>query len=142
MILTDTGPLIALLDNRDNFHNICVETLESLPPEPLLTTWPCFTETMHILGSVGGYRYQSVLWKLVEDMNLELHDLTLSEINKMNNLMGKYQDTPMDLADASLIALAESMKFRKIFTIDSDFCIYRLSNGSMLEIFPLISSGR
>ena len=83
-----------------------------------------------------GYRYQSVLWKLLEAMNLELHDLASSEIDKMNYLMEKYQDTPMDLADASLIALAESMKFRQIFTNDSDFCIYRLSNGSALEIIP------
>ena len=91
---------------------------------------------MHILGSVGGYRYQSVLWKLIEDENLKLHDLTSSEINKTNFLMKKYQDTPMDLADASLIALAEIMKFRQIFTIDSNFRIYRLSDGSMLEIIP------
>jgi len=136
VILTDTGPLIALLDKRDNYHKNCVRVLGTLPPEPMLTTWPCFTEAMHILGSVGGYRYQSILWKLVEDMNLAIHDLTFSEINKMNSLMEKYQNVPMDLADASLIALAESMKFRKIFTIDSDFRIYRLSDGSALEIIP------
>ena len=134
MILTDTGPLIALLDKRDNYHKNCVRLLKTLPAEPMLTTWPCFTEAMHILGSVGGYRYQFVLWKLVEDMNLALHDLTSSETNKMNTLMKKYQNVPMDLADASLITLAESMKFRQIFTIDSDFHIYRLSDGSVLEI--------
>lgn len=136
MILTDTGPLIALLDRRDSYHEICVGMLDTLPPEPMLTTWPCLTEAMHILGSIGGYRYQSVLWKLVKDGNLELHDLTPSETNKMKMLMKKYQDKPMDLADASLVALAESMKFRHIFTIDSDFLIYRLSDGSMLETVP------
>lgn len=136
MILTDTGPLIALLDRRDSYHEICVGMLDTLPPEPMLTTWPCLTEAMHILGSIGGYRYQSVLWKLVIDGNLEIHDLTPFETNEMNRLMKKYQDTPMDLADASLVALAESMKFRQIFTIDSDFLIYRLSDGSMLETVP------
>jgi len=136
VILTDTGPLIALLDKRDSHHKECVRILDALPPEPMLTTWPCLTEAMHILGSVGGYRYQSVLWKLVEDMNLEIYDLTSSEIRRMRTLMGKYQDTPMDMADASLIALAESMRFRQIFTIDSDFRIYRLSDGSVLEIVP------
>ena len=136
MILTDTGPLIALLDKRDSYHQICAGMLYALPPEPMLTTWPCLTEAMHILGSIGGYRYQSVLWKLLKDGNLQLHDLTSSEINEMNRLMKKYQDTPMDLADASLVALAKSMKFRQIFTIDSDFLVYRLSDGSMLEIIP------
>jgi predicted nucleic acid-binding protein len=51
-------------------------------------------------------------------------------------MMKKYKDTPMDPADASLIAVAESMKFRQIFTIDSDFRIYRLSDGSALEMIP------
>ncbi len=136
MILTDTGPLIALLDKRDNHHKRCLDAIKMLPAEPMLTTWPCFTEAMHILGSVGGYRYQVILWKLVQETKLELHDLTLSEIKTMNNLMGKYQDTPMDLADASLVALAEHGTMKRIFTIDSDFYIYRLSDGSMLEVIP------
>ena len=136
MILTDTGPFIALLDQRDDFHQPCLEALNRLPAEPMLTTWPCLTEAMHILGSVGGYRYQSKLWRWIEDGKLELHDLTSLEIEKMDALMKKYQDTPMDLADASLVAVAESMKLKQIFTIDSDFRIYRLSDGSALEIIP------
>mgnify|MGYP000075440270 CR=1 FL=1 len=129
MILTDTGPLIALLDTRDNQHKRCIQALNTLPAEPMLTTWPCFTEAMHILGAVGGYRYQAVLWRLVQDMKLELHVPTLSEIKGMHDLMKKYQDTPMDLADASLIALAEQRKLKRVFTVDSDFYSYRLSDG-------------
>ncbi|XOF34803.1 MAG: type II toxin-antitoxin system VapC family toxin [Candidatus Electrothrix sp. YB6] len=136
MILTDTGPLIALLDKRDNHHRRCIDTVKTLPAEPMLTTWPCFTEAMHILGAVGGFRYQAVLWKLVEEMKLELHEPTLSETKTMHKLMKRYQDTPMDLADASLVALAEHGKMKRIFTVDSDFYIYRLSDGSMLEVIP------
>ena len=136
MILTDTGPLIALLDKRDNQHRRCLDVIGTLPAEPMLTTWPCFTEAMHILGAVGGYRYQAVLWKWVQEMKLELHDPALSEIRTMNDLMKTYQDTPMDLADASLVALAEHGKMKRIFTVDSDFYIYRLSDGSALEVIP------
>lgn len=136
MILTDTGPLIALLDKRDEDHQNCLNALNLLPAEPMLTTWPCFTEAMHILGSVGGFHYQSGLWRFVRDGKLEIHNLTDSDTEKMETLMQKYQDTPMDLADASLVAVAESMKFKQIFTIDSDFRIYRLSNGTALEIVP------
>jgi uncharacterized protein len=140
MILTDTGPLIALLDKRDEQHQNCLDALNRLPAEPLLTTWPCLTEAMYILGSVGGYRYQAGLWRLIEDRKLELHDLVSSEIEKMDALMKKYQDTPMDLADASLMAVAENLKFKQIFTIDSDFRIYRLLDGSTLEIIPRINN--
>jgi len=136
MILTDTGPLIALLDRRDNHHQDCLDALTRLPAEPMLTTWPCLTEAMYILGAVGGYRYQSGLWRFIDDGKLELHDLASSDIEKMAALMKKYQDTHMDLADASLVAVAESLKCKQIFTIDSDFYIYRLSDGSALEIIP------
>ncbi len=136
MILTDTGPLLALLDRRDAHHQRCVDMLKHLPPEPMLTTWPCFTEAMYLLGAAGGYHFQSFLWKLVEDGHLKLHDMTAAEMKRMNELMRKYQDTPMDMADASLVALADSMSLKQIFTIDSDFYIYRLADGSKLEVIP------
>uniref|UniRef100_UPI0040563E11 hypothetical protein n=1 Tax=Candidatus Electrothrix sp. TaxID=2170559 RepID=UPI0040563E11 len=49
MILTDTGPLIALLDKRDNHHKRCIDAVKTLPAEAMLTTWPCFTEAMHMI---------------------------------------------------------------------------------------------
>ena len=136
MILTDTGPLIALLDKRDDLHQPCLEALAQLPAAPLLTTWPCLTEAMHILGAAGGYRYQAMLWRLIEDEKVQVRDLRTADIERMNALMKKYQDTPMDFADASLVAVADSLKLKRIFTIDSDFLVYRLSNGSGFEIIP------
>jgi hypothetical protein len=65
---------------------------------------------------------------------LVLHDLTVAEADRMAVLMEKYSDTPMDLADASLVAVAESRKLRRVFTVDSDFHIYRLSDGSALDV--------
>jgi len=91
---------------------------------------------MYLLGEVGGYRYESELWKLQKAQRLILHDLTASEIERMVVLMEKYQDTPMDLADASLIAVAESRSLSSVFTLDSDFNIYRLADGSALKIIP------
>ncbi len=50
--------------------------------------------------------------------------------------MNRYQNVPMDLADASLVAAAETLNDRKVFTLDSDFRIYRLADGSAFEIVP------
>ena len=50
--------------------------------------------------------------------------------------MEKYQDIPMDLADASLVAAAESHNLRRIFTLDSDFYVYRLHDKDAFEVFP------
>jgi predicted nucleic acid-binding protein len=134
MTLTDAGPLVALADDDDASHTICVEVAKHLPPRPLITTWPCFTEAMYLLGSSGGWRYQERLWKLREVQRLVLHNLTAAETERIAKLMEKYQDTPMDLADASLVAVAESLGLRQVFTLDSDFHIYRLADGSALTI--------
>jgi predicted nucleic acid-binding protein len=136
MTLTDTGPLVALLDADDPYHATCTAAAQRLPSSPLLTTWVCFTEAMYLLGAVGGYRYQTALWHLRSAGRLVLHDLTAAEADRMAVLMERYQDTPMDLADASLVVVAESRALNRVFTTDSDFHIYRLADGSTLEVVP------
>lgn len=133
-MLTDTGPLVALLDKDDAQHKACMAALAILPRGPLLTTWPCFTEAMYLLNLVGGHRYQNTLWQWRRDGRLILVDLTPTETDRMETLMAQYPNVPMDLADASLIAIAESRGYRRLFTIDSDFYIYRLPDGSVLEV--------
>ena len=55
MNLTDTGPLVALLDEDDDFHNVCAAAAGRLRAGALLTTWPCFTEAMYLLAEAGGF---------------------------------------------------------------------------------------
>jgi len=136
MTLTDTGAVVALLDADDPSHDACVAAAQRLPAGPLLTTWVCFTEAMYLLGAVGGYRYQAALWDVRTTGRLVLHDLTPTEADRMAALMAQYRDTPMDLADASLVAVAESRALHRLFTIDADFYVYRLANGSALEVVP------
>ncbi len=133
-MLTDTGPLLALLDENDRHHASCVSVARSLPNQPLLTTWLCFTEAIYFLGEEGGYRFQERLWKLRRDGILALLELTSAEGDRMDVLMAKYRNVPMDAADASLVAVAESRGFHRLFTLDGDFYIYRLADGSVLDV--------
>ena len=133
-MLTDTGPLVALLDRDDAYHSACLTTLGKLPRSPLVTTWACLTEAMYLLGHVGGNLYQSSLWQWWRDGRLDLLDITKEEANRMAFLMAQYDNVPMDFADASLVAVAESRGYKRIFSIDSDFYIYRLADGSVLEV--------
>ena len=134
MILTDTGPIVALINADDQFHEQCERLLDSLPPVPLLTTQICFTEAMYLLGSVGGLRYQNALWEWYVAKRLALHNSTPEEFLRMYELMRRYEDTPMDLADASLVAAAECLGINRIFALDTDFYVYRLEDGSALDI--------
>ncbi len=135
MTLVDAGPLVALIDRGESGHQRCVDTLSQLSG-PLVTTWPAFTEAIYLLGSAGGWPAQDALWKLVDRGDLRLVDLDVSMRQRSRNLMAKYEDVPMDLADASLVALAESLKLSRVFSLDSDFHIYRLKNRRTLEVLP------
>jgi predicted nucleic acid-binding protein len=106
VILCDTGPLVALLDGDDPHHERLLRSLNDLPPEPLLTTWPCLVEGMYLLGRAGGHAGQEELWGFLTDGLLTLHLSSLAELDRMRALMSQYRDTPMDLADASLVAAA------------------------------------
>lgn len=135
MTLTDTGPLVALVNGNDTYHQVCQSALPGLRG-PLLTTWPCFTEAMYLLGKTLGYAGQQELWSYVTDGLLALHTLTSNERERMQALMHTYRDAPMDLADASVVAAAEVLAVRRVFTLDKHFYAYRTEGGQALEGVP------
>jgi predicted nucleic acid-binding protein len=132
--LTDAGPLVAILDRgQGQIHQACVAALPNLAL-PLVTTWPCFTEAMHFLGRARDAGGPRSLWRLVEQGVLRFHETAPLEIQRMMNLMEKYADVPMDLADSSIVAAAESLGVHRVFTLDSDFRIYRFDGTQTFEI--------
>ena len=135
--LTDTSPLFALVDAKSQPHEFmrCEALLPALP-KPLVTTWPCLSEAMHLTGREGGWSMQKLLAKYLTTGFLLLHTLSSEETMRIFQLMEQYPDTPMDLADASLVALAESAGHTRISSLDSDFYVYRLANGTALEVVP------
>ncbi len=103
---------------------------------PLVTTWPAFTEAMYLLSRAGGPAGRDALWRLVITNRLEVLDLSRSVVERSAALMKTYADRPMDLADATLVALAEERGDRRVFTLDSDFEVYRLHGRQRFEIVP------
>ena len=137
MILVDTGPLVALFDPRDGDHKRCVTRLAGIE-EPLCTTVPVLTEAFHLLrpGSVGAQR----LMDFVTAHGLNVWFLDDGTLIRAFELMVHYADHPMDLADASLVVLAETLKVRRIFTIDrDDFTTYRIKRGHRNLSFEVVS---
>jgi hypothetical protein len=127
MILIDTGPLVALFDPQDEQHNRRRRILKEIR-EPIFTTTPVLTEAFHMLGpaSIGSDR----LREFVEVGGLSVWFLDRAWLARAFQLMDLYADHPMDLADASLVAAAEALGTRRVFTIDrSDFETYRVRRG-------------
>jgi predicted nucleic acid-binding protein len=102
MILTDTGPLVAIFDpSEGNDHRRCVDALKTLS-KPLVSTLPCVTETMYLLGKTWGWYGQFRLWHMIQNEIVDVFNLERDHLLRMSELMKKYSDTPMDFADASL----------------------------------------
>ena len=135
MTLTDAGALIALVDKNQPHNARCRSTFLTLSL-PLATTWSAFTEAMYLVYQIGGWPLQRNLWQYVEEGILHLHSSPDTEQKRMRQLMEQYSDTPMDLADASLVATAEALHLTRIFTLDSDFYVYRIKDTGTFEVVP------
>lgn len=134
MILVDAGPLVALLHRDDQNHGACVGALRGIR-QSLVTAWPCVTEAMHLLAF--SWQAQDALWELLGTGRLGLLPLDAADAPRMRELMRKYRDLPMDLADAALVRLGEREGIRMVFTTDRrDFSLYRPSRMGRFTIIP------
>jgi uncharacterized protein len=133
--LTDAGPLLAIIDGDEPDHDRCVQALDQATL-PLVTTWPAFTEAMYLLERAGGIQAQRALWRLVQTDRLVIADLSASAVERSSRLMDRYADLPMDLADATLVALAEEEGHQTVFTLDSDFSVYRIRGRLPFRTIP------
>jgi hypothetical protein len=143
MTLVDAGPLIALVNAGDPDHTLCLETLKGLHT-PLLTSWTAFGEAIHVVGELGKrqgpqgkWLAQKALWGLIDARAIDVAEPTTHLMQLMRALMEKYRDTPMDLGDASLVAIAEERGIRRIFSLDDDFLIYRVGKQPF-EVIPTL----
>lgn len=140
MILTDTGPLVAIIDEGEPDHDACVACLPNFAG-PMIATWPVYTEAMYLLGEAGGWRAQDALWGMLQQGHLEIILQGSADYLRMRTLMHKYRDHPMDLADASLVCLAEERNLRDVFTLDrNDFSTYRIHGRSAFRLWPKTKS--
>lgn len=127
MILMDTRPFVALFDPQDAEHGRCKEILSTLR-DTLFTTTPVLTETFHLLtpNSIGADRLRD----FILEGGASMWFMDQAATARAFELMEQYGAHPMDLADASLIVAAESLRTTKVFTLDlADFRRYRIRRG-------------
>ena len=134
MILVDAGPLVALVDSDDQHHQKCVTALRQIR-EPLATVWPALTEALYLLNDLPAG--QEAVWDSILRGAIGILPLDVEDIPRIRELMRKYRDRGMELADAALLRTAERENVRKFFTVDrSDFAVYRLHGRVRPVIVP------
>jgi len=132
VILIDAGPLVALLHRDDRDHARCVAALRGARTA-LVTTWPPLTEAMYLLNFSAGA--QDALLEMVERGALRVLPIEESDISRIRALIRKYRDLPMDLADATLVRVAEREGIQQVFTLDRrDFTTYRVGRRAFAII--------
>ncbi len=117
MISVDTGYFLALL-NEDDAHHAIAQRWISSASEGWITTWPVITEAAYMIGRrLGEAARQDFVADLVSGSIL-IWDIPHEAARKIPLMMKKYTKLPMDLADASLVLLAEHLGHGRILTTD------------------------
>lgn len=135
-VVLDTGPLVAFLDRHDPMHGWACACIRELS-EPMLTCEAVISESLHLTEHCdpAGKTVFEMLRSggLLLAFNLNDHQEAISR------LLAKYQNIPMSLADACLVRMSELHDRSRVFTVDSDFKLYR-RNGR--QSIPLIYPAR
>ncbi len=132
----DAGPLIALFDKSDTYHQKVKQRLEEYRKHVrgrLITTWPIITEVTYMLKAHVYFEAQLDFLKWIRIGGLEIFDLTKDSLSRIGELQKKYSDISMDFADATLLITAETLNINKVFSIDKDFSIYRIFGKKHFE---------
>jgi len=125
VIIADTGFWLALA-NRDDRHHVAAKAALGKVREPLVTTMAVMTETCHLLLSRLGPHSQLAFMDSWERGAFRVFEVSEVHAPRMRELMERYQELPMDLADASLVLLAEELGTGRILSTDQrDFRAYR-----------------
>lgn len=139
MTLTDAGPLIAIIDADEPDHDGVPR--RARPPRPALGHDVAGIHRGDVpAGESRGFTRPAHPRRLVQSGRLVIEDLSSEAVERSARLMDQYADRPMDLADATLVALAEERGHRRIsrriFTLDADFHIYRIRGRQRFETIP------
>ncbi|WP_414561697.1 MULTISPECIES: type II toxin-antitoxin system VapC family toxin [unclassified Anabaena] len=130
-VLLDTGPLVAAINRRDNFHTWVTAQWANIEP-PLLTCEAVISEACFILRNV--YGGQEAIINLVKigviDIPFKFHE----EAAIIGELIKTYHSVPMSLADACLVRMSELYLNSFLLTFDSDFLVYRRNKNQVIPV--------
>lgn len=135
-IIVDTGPLVALSDRRDHDFRACTHVMQmEVIRYELVTSWAAVAEAMYLLDSARGARDR--LFALLQPGMITIDTPPRDILPRIQQLMTRYADLPMDFADATIVELAERLDSDTVFTLDErDFHIYQPRHRPHFRLLP------
>jgi predicted nucleic acid-binding protein len=131
-VIIDASVLATLLNKNDTYHQWAVTQLKDIQP-PLLTCEAIISEVSFLIECKQ--QGIDVIFNYLKLGIIELPFCFSSEYVAIEKLMLKYADVPISFADACLVRMSEQHRNSCVFTLESDFLVYRKNNS---EVIPLI----
>lgn len=136
MILVDTGPIVAMMNDRDDHHQECKQLLERLAG-PLLIPATVATEACILLERRRGSHAEQLFLQDVRAGNFTLIESLSADLDRISELVKRYSDLPLGVVDASVIALAERLVITTVVTLDKrDFGVVQPKHVQSLSLLP------
>ncbi len=129
-ILIDAGPLIALFDKDDSYHEKIINFIKNKKFK-FITTTAVITEVSYMLNF--NIEVQILFFEWIMKEGVLIQEILQDDLPRIVELTKKYRDRPMDFADATLVVAAEKTGIKQIISIDADFDIYRLPKKVSIE---------
>lgn len=129
--IVDTSPLVAMLDTDDQYHTWAMEKFKHIHG-PMMTCEPVISEAFFLLKKLPDAQDKILEW--IKLGSLSVPFILAPEAEPIRILLKKYRDRPMSLADACLVRMAELYERYYIFTLDSDFTVYRKHGREPLKL--------
>jgi len=137
-VLLDTGPIVALLDRNERYHQKSMAAIQELR-KPLATCEAVIAEACYLLRDLSGASET-----VIENVEKGVFQIALTlpkSAAAVRRILRKYRDLPIDFADACLIRMAEELNTCEILTLDSDFDIYRWNRTRSFQLLIPLASG-
>ncbi|TVP98742.1 MAG: PIN domain-containing protein [Balneolaceae bacterium] len=130
-ILIDTGPIVAFLNKNDQFHSYVEQQMAAFPA-PFYTCEAVITESFFLMSRIRDGANKLI--ELLTAQHIRIQSIYPEHQNAVHRRIQNYSNIPMSFADACLVQMAEDSDNSSIFTLDSDFLIYRTSGGNPLSL--------
>lgn len=131
-VLADSGPLLALFNGKDHWHEPVLSWLRQHPGTCLITTWPVATEVCALLARRVGNPAALDFLRWAQRGGLVFDRPEDSSLPEVLRISERFADLPFDLADASIAEAAARLKLKHVLSVDADFDVYRGRDGRAL----------
>jgi predicted nucleic acid-binding protein len=136
VIVVDTGPIVAAMNDRDQRHAECAELFRK-GRGPFFVPGPVLTEVCYLLESRRGPHVEAAFLDSLSRRELELVGVMPRDLARMADLVKTYGDMPLGGVDASVVAVAERLGIRTVATLDRrHFGVVRPRHVDTFELLP------